>query len=264
MFRDFFLTAGVAGLLAALALTFLQIVWVTPLILHAESYENAAESTPVAAAPVSADTHEHDHAAHEHSHNSSAVNVEHEHDHHHDADAWKPADGLQRTLFTLTSNIVMGFAYALLLIGVYTLWRRPHGVVQGLLFGLAGFAVFFAAPGLGLPPELPGTEAAALASRQQWWIGTAIATAIGLALLFAQNALSPLKKWLLRVVGVFVLAAPHLVGAPHLATESSLAPAELQTHFRIATAVCNAVFWLLLGAVSALALRKFSSPQTVN
>ncbi|MFO6376556.1 CbtA family protein, partial [Pseudomonas aeruginosa] len=44
-------TAGFAGLLAALLLTLLQILWVTPLILEAETYE---KSEPVAAQP-----HEH-------------------------------------------------------------------------------------------------------------------------------------------------------------------------------------------------------------
>lgn len=264
MFREIFLSAGIAGLLAALILTLLQMVWITPLILHAETYEDAAASMPIAVLVQNhGDAHEHDDADHA-SLDPHAANAEHEHDHHHNVDDWKPADGLQRTLFTLTSNIVMGVGYALLLIGVYTLWQRPNGLAHGLLFGLAGFAVFFAAPGLGLPPELPGTEAAALASRQQWWIGTAVATALGLALLFAQNPLFTKIKWPLRVVGVLVLAAPHIVGAPHLATETSLAPAELQNQFRIATTVSNAVFWLLLGAISALALQKFSSPQQAN
>jgi cobalt transporter subunit CbtA len=232
MFREILLAAGVAGLLAALMLTLTQTLWITPLILQAETYEDAAES----ATAVTTQQHR----------------ESHEHEHHHDASEWKPSDGLQRALFTLVSNIVMGVGYALLLIGVYTLWRRPNNIAEALLFGLAGFAVFFGAPGLGLPPELPGTEAAELAARQQWWIGTAIATAIGLALLCAQN------NWILRALGGAVLLAPHLIGAPHLATESSLAPVELQTQFRLATVISNAVFWLLLGAVSAFALRKFS------
>lgn len=42
-------TAGFAGLLAALLLTLLQILWVTPLILEAETYE---KSEPVAAHPT--------------------------------------------------------------------------------------------------------------------------------------------------------------------------------------------------------------------
>ncbi|MDB6060131.1 MAG: cobalt transporter subunit CbtA [Verrucomicrobiaceae bacterium] len=256
MLRETLLSAGIAGLFAALVLTVAQLVWISPLILQAETYEDAAEAAPVA--------HTHNDEAHEHSHEHAdehgvMANVEHEpenaHEHHHDADEWKPDNGWQRISFTLVSNIVMGVGYALVLVGIYTLWQRPRGIGQGLLFGLAGFAVFFAAPGLGLPPELPGTEAAALAARQQWWVGTAIATAIGLGLLFAQ------KNWLLRAAGVAVLVAPHVIGAPHLATEASLAPETLQTHFRVATTVCNAAFWLLLGAISALASQKFSRQQ---
>src|SRR3974390_3265881 len=41
---------------------------------------------------------------------------------------------------------------------------------EGLMWGLAGFAVFTLAPGLGLPPELPGVPAAPLLSRQLWWV----------------------------------------------------------------------------------------------
>jgi adenosylcobinamide kinase/adenosylcobinamide-phosphate guanylyltransferase len=57
-----------------------------------------------------------------------------------------------------------------------------------MFWGLAGFAVFTLAPGLGLPPELPAMPAADLLARQVWWIGTAAATAIGLADLPAQDA----------------------------------------------------------------------------
>ena len=54
---------------------------------------------------------------------------------------------------------------------------------DGLLWGLAGFVVFTAAPGLGLPPELPGMPVAPLTARQTLWIATAAATAGGLCLL---------------------------------------------------------------------------------
>ncbi|MGV8769566.1 CbtA family protein, partial [Pseudomonas aeruginosa] len=54
---------------------------------------------------------------------------------------------------------------------------------QDLLWGLAGYAVFCLAPSLGLTTELPGTAAADLVQRQYWWIATAAATAVGLALL---------------------------------------------------------------------------------
>ncbi|MFT3931077.1 MAG: CbtA family protein [Spongiibacteraceae bacterium] len=278
MFRENFLSASIAGVAAALILTLLQTVWITPLILQAETYEGTAEPAAESSIPFSArqqistpqtfsDQHEfseqnefsekqssHEHHAEAHDHASLGDHHHEANDHHH-ANEWKPADGLQRTLFTLASDIVMGLGYALLLIGVYTLWRRPTGAAQGLLFGLAGFVVFFAAPGLGLPPELPGTKAAELTVRQQWWIGTAVATATGLALIFIQ------KNWIVRVIGVAVLIAPHMIGAPHPAIEGGLAPADLQTHFRLATVITNAVFWLVLGAISAIALKKFSGPS---
>lgn len=260
MFRNILLSAGIAGLFAALLLTLLQIALITPLILQAETFEGGAavEATPAHAAPA-ADEHDHsshdhaqaphDHAAHEH---AAAPAEPAGHDHHH-GDEWAPADGLERTLFTLASNIVMGFAYSLLLVGVYVGLQRPVSPLQGLLFGLAGFAVFFAAPGLGLPPELPGTEAAELGARQQWWVAAALSTAVGLALLFLQ------KNNLLRVLGIAIIAGPHLIGAPHLAQEASLAPEELQHQFRLATTLGNAAFWMALGTVSAIALRKFSA-----
>jgi len=53
-----------------------------------------------------------------------------------------------------------------------------------------------------------------------------------------------------------VIVAPHLIAAPHPAVESSLAPAELQSQFRLATTVCNAIFWLSLGVASGGAFRK--------
>lgn len=234
MLRHILLSAGIAGLLSAIVLTLLQMAWITPLIMEAETYEDGA-----LVELAHTETHEHEHAAVDaHSHAAA------EHEHHHDASDWKPAEGLQRALFTLGSNIVMGVAYALLLSAVYMFWRQPRSRAEGLLFGLAGFAVFFAAPALGLPPELPGTAAADLAARQQWWLGTAVATALGLALLFAQH------NWLLRAAGIAALAAPHLLGAPHPAAPASLAPEQLQAHFRLATVLGNAAFWSLLGLVS--------------
>jgi cobalt transporter subunit CbtA len=137
-------TAGFSALLAALLLTLLQSLWVSPLILEAETYESAE--------PV---------AEHSHAQGTAA------HDHHHDADAWAPQDGLQRTLFTGLSNLVVAVGFALMLAGLYSL-HAPGRTWQGLLWGLAGFATFNLAPAIGLPPELPGTAAAELTLRQYW------------------------------------------------------------------------------------------------
>ncbi|MGY1448463.1 CbtA family protein [Pseudomonas chlororaphis] len=225
-------TAGFTGLLAALLLTLLQSFWVAPLILEAETYEKAPAAQ-----------HE---EAHEHAAGTAA--------HSHDAEAWEPEDGWQRVLSTTGGNLVVAVGFALMLAGLYTL-RSPNRTSQGLLWGLAGYATFCLAPTLGLPPELPGTAAADLAQRQVWWVGTAASTAAGIALIvFARN-------WLLKVLGVAILAVPHLIGAPQPQVHSMLAPEELEAQFKIASQLTNAAFWLALGLISAWLFRRKSDDQ---
>ena len=235
MVRETLLAAIVAGLIAALVFTVVQSVWVTPLILQGEVYEDAAEAAP----------HSHEHEAHE-----TAEHEETAGGHHHDENEWKPEEGWQRTLFTFGANLLMGVGYAFVLVALYLLWREPRNILTSALYGAAGFLVFFGAPALGLPPELPGTAAAELSLRQEWWAMTAVATAVGLFLVFSQS------RWSLRILGVAIVIAPHFVPAPQPAVESSLAPAELQSQFRVATTICNAVFWLALGVASGVAFRK--------
>lgn len=219
-------TAGFAGLLAAIVLTLLQSLWVTPLILQAETFETAA--------PVAEHSHEAQVAAHQHEHEG----------HGHDGEAWAPEDGWQRTLSTGLSNLVVAVGFALMLAGLFTL-RAPNQTWQGLLWGLGGFAVFSLAPSAGLPPELPGSAAADLLLRQSWWIGTAVATATGLGLIaFARH-------WALRGIGLLLLAVPHLIGAPQPEVHQSLAPEALAQEFILASLLTNALFWSALGLAAA-------------
>lgn len=224
------LPASIAGICAALVLTLAQALWVTPLILQAEGLEKIAQSG--------------EHHAHEHGAGG----------HHHDEEAWQPEDGWSRTLWTTASNSVMGIGYALILCGLYQL-RQPTGWVQGMLWGTAGYFAFFAAPAIGLPPELPGTESADLVARQAWWLVTALATSVGLGLVLLQSRMA------LRVVGVALVLIPHAIGAPHPEIAGSLASEQMQLDFHIATSSTNALFWVLLGALSAAAFRHFSGKQ---
>lgn len=223
-------TAGFTGLLAALLLTLLQSFWVSPLILQAETFEKAE---PVA-------------EVHEHAVGTAA--------HTHDAEAWEPEDGWQRVASTTGGNLVVAVGFALMLAGLYTL-RAPTRTSQGLLWGLAGYATFVLAPTMGLPPELPGTAAADLASRQMWWIGTAASTAVGLALIaFSRN-------WLMKILGVAILAVPHVIGAPQPEVHSMLAPEALEAQFKVASQLTNMAFWLALGLISAWLFRRKSEGQ---
>jgi len=224
-------TAGFTGLLAALLLTLLQSFWVAPLILQAESFEKAPPAAEV---------------VHEHAAGAAA--------HSHDAQAWEPEDGWQRVLSTTGGNLVVAVGFALMLAGLYTL-RAPTRTAQGLLWGLAGYATFVLAPTLGLPPELPGTAAADLTLRQTWWIGTAASTAAGLALIvFGRN-------WLLKGLGLAILAVPHVIGAPQPEVHSMLAPEALEAQFKIASQLTNVAFWLALGLISAWLFRRNRDDQ---
>ncbi|CAD6872684.1 CbtA family protein [Methylomonas sp. EbB] len=222
MFKHMVFSSALAGIAAALLLSVLQMFWVTPLILQAEMYEVAAE----------ADAHAH--TADDHTHN---------------AVAWQPEDGWQRTVSTISSNALMAIAFALMLTGAYAL-RKPSGILQGLAWGLAGYTVFFAAPSLGLPPDLPGTSTAAVLSRQGWWLATALATAFGLGLLLLQG------RWSLRLLGALAMITPHLLGAPQPEIVTSLAPEALQTQFRWASTLTNGAFWTVLGMLSTITFNR--------
>lgn len=217
------LPAFLAGTLAALLLSVIQILWVTPLILQAETYE--VSEPPVA------------------SHASNTAMVE---------DAWEPEDGWERTLSTTGSNVVIAFGFSLILIGFYSVFKASK-IYQGIAWGAAGYIAFFASPALGLPPELPGTVAANLVDRQYWFMGTVFSTAIGFLLIYMP------KKWMLRLVGFLLVLAPHLIGAPQPEVHESLAPHSLITQFIWAASLSNALFWLVLGVLS-LALFRFFSP----
>ena len=191
-FRRLFFAALCAGLLAGIFATVAHQIGTVPIILKAEVYEEAAQH---AAAPA-------------HSHGQPAAKEA--------APApWSPADGVERTAYTLLADLLTGTAFALLLVAGLAVRGGEIGWREGLFWGLAGFAAFTVAPGVGLPPEIPGTEAAPLLSRQLWWLATATATAGALALLaFARRPV-----WV--VLAVIVMVAPHLVGAPQPAEHAS-------------------------------------------
>lgn len=226
MFTAIVWRALIVGLLAGLALTALQRVQVVPLITAAEVYEQAEPATPV-------DHHAHPAGAHNH----AAVHA------HSDQD-WAPQDGLERSLYTALSNVLAAIGFALVLLSFIAL-RDQGGWQRGLLWGLAGFAVFFAAPTLsGLHPELPGTAAAALDARQLWWWTAVVSTAVGLWLLVFGG------EWPWRGLGLLLLASPYIIGAPQPEVASSLAPEALSHAFVMATALASVVFWLLLGLLA--------------
>lgn len=221
-FKQLFTSAALTGLLAGLLLTIVQQLQVAPLIHDAERYEYAADNQ--ASSP--SDVHSHE--------------------------DWQPQSGIERSLYTGGANIVMAVGFALLLGSVTTLRAAPLNWRSGLLWGAAGYVVFFIAPTLGLPPELPGAQTAELAARQFWWVSAAACTAGGLALaVFGRG-------WAVKLLAVPLLAAPHLIGAPQPEVHGGTPPAELAQAFVAASVIANAVFWLALGGLFGFLQRRFA------
>ena len=157
-----------SGALAGLVLFAIQHFTVVPLIEAAEQYEKDAD--------------------------------------HHGTD-WKPADGWERTAWTVVTTLLTGIGFAAVLFGFLTLTRRKITLRQGVLWGLAAFGCFHLAPSLGLPPLPPGVPVSDVQPRQLWWMCAVLGAAAGLLLLTG-------RTWMHRIVGAIVIAMPHLIGAP--------------------------------------------------
>ena len=225
-FRRLFVVAALAGLIAGLLSTAAHHFGTAAIIAKAEVYEKAAEAKGADVAMPGMD---------------------------HEAPAWEPEDGLQRTFFTALADILTGIGFALLLVSAYAFsgasvdWRR------GLYWGLAAFATFTLAPGLGLPPEVPGTSAAPLLDRQLWWIGTAVATGGGLAAIF----LGRRAAWVAG--GIVLIVLPHLIGAPQPAEHSAAAPESLAHQFIVAAVATSLLFWLVLGSLTGFLYKRIAA-----
>jgi cobalt transporter subunit CbtA len=237
VFRSIVFSAALAGLIVGVAISIAQFFGTVPLIQQSEVYERSgANGTPPTA-------HEHGSATYDqgkiHSHESE----------------WEPEDGFQRNAFTVAANILTAIGFALLLTGIYAIRGRQVTWREGLLWGLAGFVVFTAAPGLGLPPELPGMPVAELTVRQTWWVATVAATAAGLCLLAFRSA-----AWA-ALLGLALIALPHLIGAPLAPESPSEVPAALSHRFIVVVTLTSLLFWALLGVATSIAFDRISQPR---
>jgi cobalt transporter subunit CbtA len=232
VFRTIVFSATVAGLIVGAAVTVAQLCGTIPLIQRSELYEHAvpkeATQPPITGA--------HKYAGHDH------------------VIEWEPKDGLQRNTFTAAANILTAVGFSLLLAGIYAMKSQFQSVTwrEGLLWGAGGFIVFTAAPGLGLPPDLPGMPVADLHVRQIWWIATATATASGLGLVVFRPSVSA------SILGCCLIVLPHLVGAPHPPEAHSDVPEALSHDFIVAVTLTNLLFWVLLGVLTSIAFRRIS------
>jgi len=234
------LTAAlVSGVLAGVLISVVQEFTTTPIILHAELYEGSGSSDHAVLMWTDEVAGGQFYLAHDGE------------DHGDESEAWGPGDGLERSFYTGLSNIITAVAYAALLIAAFHLRGRPVDGRAGLMWGVAGFVVFALAPGMGLPPEVPGAMAADLEARQMWWIFAAVSTAAGLWLLLL------LRQIPLNVLGAVLIVSPHVIGAPQPAELGGSVPPELAGHFVSTSLAVSFVFWAMLGWFAGLAFDRF-------
>lgn len=221
--------ALVAGFLAACVASILQFALTSPLILAAEKYETAETVAPARHAlanPLIVLAHA--------GHGQAG-------DGHGGEPQWQPAPGLPRLAFTALATLVSGVGYALLLGAVLVAAGREVTPGEALKFGIGGFLAASLAPAIGLPPELPGVAAAALESRQLWWVVTAVATAIGLYLIAIRRGPVAIA------LGLALLVAPQAWGAPHGPEEISAMPPVYAAQFAARSLAIGFAFWAVLG-----------------
>jgi cobalt transporter subunit CbtA len=223
------LSGGViAGAVTGLAVAFLQFFLIQPLIVEAERYETGelvlmgvAQDEPSGS---SSDTVPSAHDAHDADDEFSVV----------------VRSGLTVLTLVLTWSgfgLVAGAALAT----HRALWG-PHSISVPAL-ALSGFAAFVLSPSLGLPPELPGMQAAELSDRQMWWVMTAAATVAGLFLS------SGVKSWLGRLAGLALMVAPHLLGAPQPPASVPVIPPDLAALYSARALGLSLIGWLALASL---------------
>ena len=254
IFRHLVFYSLLVGLLAGAVVTLAQTMDVIPIIQGAEEFEGA-EPEPQAA--EKSDGHEgHDHSGHSHG----------------DEEEWAPEDGAERTTFTFLSNFAVAMGFGLLLMSAMMASQKyssrklnSDAWWYGLAWGLGGFVVFWAVPAIGMAPEIPLQAAADLGYRQTWWILTVVCTSAGLGVLIFAGAS---WRW---VVGPVLIAIPWFVGAPphpegpmfpDQPAEAAAALEALAAKFAGATAIANAILWIVVGWLSAWSVKRISSAES--
>jgi cobalt transporter subunit CbtA len=239
IFSRIIYSAILIGIVTGALLSCLQILGVNPIIFAAETYEIVDAETDGKA------VHDHADQSPGHSH-----------------EAWAPEDGAERTAYTFLSNMSASIGFAAIMLAIMALFwlpkKRRITWTQGSLWGLAGFTALYLAPGIGLPPEIPGVLASPIEHRQIWWTLTALSVAIGLGVI----AFSAVK---FKFLGLPFLAIPYIVGAPH--NDGPLfghpdptavsALTELHQQFILTSGITNLVFWLILGLACTFAFNRW-------
>jgi cobalt transporter subunit CbtA len=212
MFTRILTSALFAGAAAGLIAALLQLVFVQPVLLHAELYESGA-LVHFGGPAVSAQ--------------QNLVGFE------------AVRDGLS-IIFTMLTYT----GYCLILVAAMAVAQTRGAKINarnGIIWGLAGFFVVHLAPGFGLPPEVPGVAAADVEIRQVWWFATVITAGIAIWLI------AFMRNWMAWGAAVILLLAPQVIGAPEPDVFTGPVPTEIGALFAARAFGVGMAAWVLLG-----------------
>lgn len=247
IFRNIIFSAVLVGLVSGLVYGVFQQTQLSPIIYAAEKFEVESAVTE------EADTNHSQ--QHSHAHLNSASSNE-----------WAPEDGAERIFWTMLANVLTGISFALVMLSLMALHdlksNKPEvDSLQGIAWGVAALFAIFVAPVLaGLHPEVPGSLSAGLELRQSLWLFSVLLTAIAIAVLYYM----PVK---FKALGIVIGAVPYLLASQVLSKAQTgfvnndpVAVAqlsELSQQFLSMTAIGTAIFFILLGASSGFAVKRF-------
>ncbi len=215
MFSRILTSALFAGAAAGLIAALLQLVFVQPVLLHAELYESG-ELVHFGGEAVS---------------------------------ALPELPGmfseLTRDALSVIFTMLTYTGYALMMVALMSVAEGQGHQIDGrtgVLWGLSGFIAFHLAPGFTLAPEVPGVAAADVYARQVWWFATVAAAIVALWLIgFGGNLIS-------YVIAAALLMAPHMIGAPEPDVFTGPVPTEIGALFAARAFGIGLVAWVLVGA----------------
>ena len=212
MVQRLVVSALIAGFGAGLIAALLQLIFVQPVLLHAELFESGALTHFGAQATA------------------AVVDV--------------PRFDPLRDILSIVFTALIYTGYGLIMLAAMSFAEErgtPITPRAGILWGAAGFVAAQLAPAFGLAPELPGMNAADVTLRQIWWFATVAATATALWLVaFGKN-------WAMWGTAIILLGAPHLIGAPMPDTMTGPAPSELAAEFASRALGTGLAAWVALG-----------------
>lgn len=213
MFARLLISALFAGAAAGLIAGLLQLLFVQPVLLHAELYESGAL-------------------------------VHFGADKAHTAHPVLPGIDVMRDGLSVVFTMLTYTGYALIMLAVMGIAEDRGAAIDGrsgILWGIAGFVTFHLAPGFTLAPEVPGVAAADVAARQVWWFTTAGAAGIALWLIAFG------RGWMMWGPAIVLLLAPHIIGAPEPDVFTGPVPTEIGALFAARAFGVGLAAWVLLG-----------------